>query len=724
MILRCKGAVRLHGAAVRSAAGCGLALVLMAARPAAAASVPWTPSLEARHAIEVLVDDGGLALTVSQWPLPSAAVQEALDALPPDLSPALAAARDRVQAELGAQQRGRLAVTVRQRADALTGFGEDATPGSSLQLRTGTLDGPHLAMQLGGRLDPVADTGQPRATARLDDSAVAVDLAGWQAQAWAHRSWWGPGWQSALPLSNNAPAFDGIGFQRATLRPSESPWTSWIGPWNLDFFLARANGDTTGLGSDPLLSGLRMTARPFSHLELGLTRMAQFGGRGHAETLGSFGRAVFGAHANAQNAQDKVRDSGNGLAGYDIRVRCPDAVRCAVYGQFIGEDDRKHVPYKFMNVLGTELWSADGATRFYLEAAEVGCRVTWRGDTISGCAYRNYAYDDGYTSGQRWIGASVGPDARFLTLGWIDSEWDSAVRINYGHAGSRIGTFASPSPANDSKLRGRLWALSARRSWHVGTLTLTPEFDWSRVITVEGARVSSRLGIEASLPLDALELSAPSDLAARLSAAGNEPAGRLMAAAALIGAAAVFDRAANSYVTEHRREPTLKVLRQLGSALPVAEFGIAGATWLARRGSSDGDIALASVEAGLTSVALAEALRTAIDRSRPREERGATDFGHERRSTSSFPSVHTALAWSVLTPVAQHYDAPWLYGVAALTNAGRIAGRNHWLSDTVAGAVLGYAVGDWFGHRVESNDTTTRSVMVMPRGIAMSMTFR
>ena len=33
--------------------------------------------------------------------------------------------------------------------------------------------------------------------------------------------------------------------------------------------------------------------------------------------------------------------------------------------------------------------------------------------------------------------------------------------------------------------------------------------------------------------------------------------------------------------------------------------------------------------------------------------------------------------------------------MAALTNAARVGGRRHWLSDTVAGAVLGYAVGDY-----------------------------
>ena len=82
--------------------------------------------------------------------------------------------------------------------------------------------------------------------------------------------------------------------------------------------------------------------------------------------------------------------------------------------------------------------------------------------------------------------------------------------------------------------------------------------------------------------------------------------------------------------------------------------------------------------------------------------------------------MHTALAWGVVTPIAQYYDAPWLYGVAALTNFGRVVGRDHWLSDTVAGSVLGYVVGDWFRRRADTGTT----VMLMPHGIAMSMKFQ
>jgi hypothetical protein len=46
-----------------------------------------------------------------------------------------------------------------------------------------------------------------------------------------------------------------------------------------------------------------------------------------------------------------------------------------------------------------------------------------------------------------------------------------------------------------------------------------------------------------------------------------------------------------------------------------------------------------------------------------------------------------------VTPYAKEFDMPWLYGVAALTNAAAVGSREHWVSDTVAGSVLGYALG-------------------------------
>ena len=60
---------------------------------------------------------------------------------------------------------------------------------------------------------------------------------------------------------------------------------------------------------------------------------------------------------------------------------------------------------------------------------------------------------------------------------------------------------------------------------------------------------------------------------------------------------------------------------------------------------------------------------------------------------SSFASNHLALAFALATPFAQQYDSPWLYGLAATSMLGRVQSREHWVSDTVAAGLMGYAIG-------------------------------
>lgn len=89
------------------------------------------------------------------------------------------------------------------------------------------------------------------------------------------------------------------------------------------------------------------------------------------------------------------------------------------------------------------------------------------------------------------------------------------------------------------------------------------------------------------------------------------------------------------------------------------------------------------------------ATRYVVGRSRPFEDKGPTDFhGFTANSVNSgFASNHVAIAFALATPFAQQYDMPWLYGAAALTAVGRMQQREHWMSDTVAGAFMGYAMG-------------------------------
>ena len=65
---------------------------------------------------------------------------------------------------------------------------------------------------------------------------------------------------------------------------------------------------------------------------------------------------------------------------------------------------------------------------------------------------------------------------------------------------------------------------------------------------------------------------------------------------------------------------------------------------------------------------------------------------------------------------------PWLYGVAAVTNASRIVGRDHWFSDTVAGSLRGYAIGD-FMWGLHQDPNGGAQLMISPDRVTLNWKF-
>jgi hypothetical protein len=323
---------------------------------------------------------------------------------------------------------------------------------------------------------------------RLDESAAVVEAGGVQLAAWAHRSWWGPGWQSSLILGNNSPPAYGIGLQRASASAPTSPWFSWMGPWTYDLFVASNDDDINST-----LVGTRVTMRPFSLLEIAVSRTAQWGGRGHSESLQSFGRMLVGLGVNDA---DKSEDPANEMSGIDVRLRCPGPVRCAAYGQFIGEDATHHVPSRFLGLYGFETWSEDGRYRWFAEFAETICGAVTEHNPMRPCAYRNHAYPEGYANAGRWIGSAAGADSRLVTFGWLDAE-GTALRLHAGRIGARVGVFAPPGdPAHSGDILGA----SLRQSWTWRAATLGAELDWFSVAAAQRKQNEARLGVTLHVP--------------------------------------------------------------------------------------------------------------------------------------------------------------------------------------------------------------------------------
>ena len=212
------------------------------------------------------------------------------------------------------------------------------------------------------------------------------------------------------------------------------------------------------------------------------------------------------------------------------------------------------------------------------------------------------AYQNGFTTWHSLAGRQRGLRRQAAhALGWIDPGlgqrrcvWTTAhVGSHVGHVRRRLLAAVAP---------GRpLWALSARRTWHFGATSVTPEFDWVRLSAVDGVHVTPRASVEMSTTLDDPR---PSRRRASFAEAlARPPAPRRRPGCYHAGRADRRCRAVRPGGRELRRDPPQRAVAQ-GVApswhgASVRGLDLAGAAWLTRRGTPDGNVALASGVGGV-----------------------------------------------------------------------------------------------------------------------------
>ena len=196
--------------------------------------------------------------------------------------------------------------------------------------------------------------------------------------------------------------------------------------------------------------------------------------------------------------------------------------------------------------------------------------------------------------------------------------------------------------------------------------------------------------------------------------------GSILASGAVL-TSALLDKPVDKYVSEHADSRLARGWGNFGKNMPLALVATSGVA-VAMGDDRMQNMGIISLQAVAASLGVSAVGKYVVGRARPDENRGPWERvgeGHSRPN-SSFPSGHSAMAFAAVTPFAQEYDAPWLYGVAALSSAGRVAGSKHWVSDVVAGGIIGYATGTllWKGQR--ENTKSQFSVAPGPKEISVA----
>lgn len=98
-------------------------------------------------------------------------------------------------------------------------------------------------------------------------------------------------------------------------------------------------------------------------------------------------------------------------------------------------------------------------------------------------------------------------------------------------------------------------------------------------------------------------------------------------------------------------------------------------------------------EAAIDSLAVTYATKYAFERDRPYQDMGRGEFW---QGGDSFPSEHSAAAWSIAGVLAHEYPGPLTsllsYGLAAAVSSSRVSAKQHFPGDVFVGSMIGYLI--------------------------------
>ena len=226
--------------------------------------------------------------------------------------------------------------------------------------------------------------------------------------------WWGPGYHGSLLLTDHAFPLDMI--KLGSDETFRLPWMlSKLGDWKISSFLARLEGDQTF--PHEKLFGLRIDYLPTSWLELGLTRLTQFGGQASG---GSFPRTPVDCYTNPPN-QTGVATC-NEQAMVDVKALVPHVPYLIpfpsglqVYGELGSEDkwSKYPIPSRAAYLIGLyipQLFSND-TTDLRIEFADTDYTRRKTTDHLTGVWYNNSTFTNGMRQYGFPLGHHMGTDA-------------------------------------------------------------------------------------------------------------------------------------------------------------------------------------------------------------------------------------------------------------------------------------------------------------------------
>jgi hypothetical protein len=454
-----------------------LGMALPPAATASPAALIDAKEVGLRDDLAWLADRELISIGLSTWPIPRGVVSSAIDSR---------RAGTWSIADLDALSRIRATLT-RLEATAVVswqtntarlpvsdaGLAVRARNEAALQVQHATQD-MALRLRMGLQEQGLA---QPAARTTLDGSYLALRLPGATLALGAIDRWWGPGRHADPVLSNAAPAIPALSIRRNLDTAPELPALAWIGPWSYEVSIGRPSHYRP---RGPSTIGLRLSARPLSGLEIGISRYLYWGGEGRPHSLRSLADALLGL-SNIDDPQTDGPDPSNEIAGVDLRWALPTANATWVgYAHLAGEDEADATPSKWMATLGLQFKyaSANQRIEWTVEGTDtrLGNMFGLRNERRQP-AYQHSTYTAGHYHRGLPVGAFIGGGGVLAGVGLAVVPTDSRFALRYearlwrasvSQHGNEPINLAYGRPGRVDGLSLKTSGMTQNLRWHVG----------------------------------------------------------------------------------------------------------------------------------------------------------------------------------------------------------------------------------------------------------------
>lgn len=311
---------------------------------------------------------------------------------------------------------------------------------------------------------PVASVNQ----VDLLEGYIGMQLSNWEFSFGKQPLWWGEDASGPMLFSNNAEPI--LMLQVNRIRPFHIPL---LGSVRASYIVGRLTGYhfvygantglvgswTQSLSDQPFIVGEKLTLKPTSDLELGISVTALFGGPGVPATLHKLLQAGF---SSSNGAPGTSGDPGDRRGGFDMNYRIPGARDWLSFYADAFTDDEVN-PWVAWNkaALTSGLYFArvPGVPKMDFRVEGVFTDAPGGGKTVEhGFFYENDRFVSGYTNNGNLIGSWIGREgqgADVWTSYWLNPK--SKIQANFRHQKVSAQFLPGGATLTDVGVSGDYW---------------------------------------------------------------------------------------------------------------------------------------------------------------------------------------------------------------------------------------------------------------------------